>query len=94
MEQRRNFYLIFKESVNNLVKYSQCSLASVRIQVSKRTLLLTIEDNGVGFDMTRQNDRNGIRNLKERGRKLNGKLDIQSIEGQGTIVKLDFPMKG
>lgn len=94
MEQRRNFYLIFKESVNNLVKYSQCSLASVHIQVSRRNLLLIIEDNGVGFDMTRQNDRNGIRNLKERGRNLNGKLDIQSVLGHGTTVKLEFPMKG
>jgi ligand-binding sensor domain-containing protein/two-component sensor histidine kinase len=94
MEQRRNFYLIFKESVNNLVKYSQCSLASIRIEVSKRNLLLIIEDDGIGFDMNRQNDRNGIRNLKERGGKLNGKLDIQSIQGKGTTVKLQFPTKG
>jgi signal transduction histidine kinase len=94
MEQRRNFYLIFKESANNLAKYSQCSLVSIHISVSKKKLALTINDNGVGFDMTRYSDRNGISNLKERGKKLNGKLEIHSTPGNGTTINLEFPIKG
>jgi signal transduction histidine kinase len=48
MEQRRNFYLIFKESVNNLIKYSHCSNASVQVVVERKKLLMIIEDDGVG----------------------------------------------
>jgi signal transduction histidine kinase len=92
MEQRRNFYLVYKESVNNLVKYSRCSLASIRITVLHNSLLLVVEDNGTGFDTTRQSDRNGLRNMKERSKKLNGNLTIRSLPGNGTTIEFQFPM--
>jgi signal transduction histidine kinase/ligand-binding sensor domain-containing protein len=92
MEQRRNFYLVFKESVNNLVKYSRCSLASIRISVLHNSLLLMVEDNGIGFDMTKQSDRNGLRNMKDRSEKLGGSFTIRSLPGNGTTVELQFPM--
>jgi signal transduction histidine kinase len=92
MEQRRNFYLVFKESVNNLVKYSRCSLASVRITVLHNNLLLVVEDNGIGFDITQQSDRNGLRNMRDRAKKLNGNLTIRAQPGNGTTIELQFPM--
>ncbi len=90
MEQRRNFYLIFKEGTNNLVKYSRCTLATVNLLVEQQKLTLTIEDNGIGFDPQKLTDRNGIVNMKMRAAKLNGSLDIQSTVGKGTILKLEF----
>lgn len=92
MEQRRNIYLIFKESVNNLVKYSKCTHASVNIRMDKRNVFLTIKDNGVGFDLNAPTDRNGVRNLKERALDLKGLLDIQSAIGEGTMIRLEFPL--
>ncbi|WP_276374548.1 sensor histidine kinase [Chryseolinea sp. H1M3-3] len=92
MEQRRNIYLIFKEAVNNLVKYSKCTEAFVGICMDRRKILLTVEDNGVGFDPTATTDRNGIRNLKERAKSLNGVIDIKSGSGKGTSIKLEFPV--
>jgi signal transduction histidine kinase len=94
MDQRRNVYLIFKESVNNLVKYSKCKHALVSIDTDKRHAYLTIEDDGIGFDMNAPTDRNGIRNLKERARTLKGKLNIESSPGEGTIIRLEFPIEG
>jgi len=93
MEQRRNFYLVFKESVNNLVKYSQCTKAAVAISIERRTLLLTIEDNGRGFDPAARTDRNGIYNLRERASRLRGTIDICSEPGKGTLIVLRFPLK-
>jgi signal transduction histidine kinase len=93
MEQRRNFYLVFKESVNNLVKYSQCSLASIRISILKRKLILIVEDNGIGFDIAVQSDRNGLRNMKDRSKKLNGRFTIRTRPGTGTSIELEFPMR-
>jgi ligand-binding sensor domain-containing protein/signal transduction histidine kinase len=92
MDQRRNIYLIFKESVNNLVKYSKCTQALVSIKMDKSDVFLTIKDNGVGFDPTTPTDRNGIRNLKERSLSLKGVLDIQSARGKGTVIRLKFPI--
>jgi signal transduction histidine kinase len=93
MEHRRNLYLIFKESTNNLVKYSHCTLASVHIQIVNRNLSFTLIDNGIGFDPTIQNDRNGISNMKYRSTKLHGQLAIESIPGEGTTIRLTFPMR-
>lgn len=93
MEQRRNFYLVFKESVNNLVKYSNCTEAFVKIAVENKNLLLTIGDNGKGFDTEAPNDRNGLRNLKIRAQDLNGELYIRSTPGKGTVIVLKFPLK-
>jgi ligand-binding sensor domain-containing protein/two-component sensor histidine kinase len=91
MEQRRNIYLIFKESVNNLVKYSKCTRAFVGIKVDKKHVFLRVKDNGIGFDPNATTERNGIRNLKDRARSLKGVIDIQSAEGKGTSILLQFP---
>ncbi|MEO7989673.1 MAG: two-component regulator propeller domain-containing protein [Chryseolinea sp.] len=91
MEQRRNFYLIFKESVNNLVKYSQCLQASINIEVINQNLLFTIQDDGVGFDVDMQSERNGLRNIRERVKALRGELQLESRPGK-TFLQLEFPM--
>ena len=92
MEQRRNIYLIFKESVNNLAKYSKCSHAEVRIRLDKKTVSLIVKDDGVGFDPNAPTDRNGLRNLRERAQNLRGGIDIQSGFGKGTSIILEFPV--
>ncbi|MDJ1495274.1 two-component regulator propeller domain-containing protein [Cytophagaceae bacterium DM2B3-1] len=92
MEKRRDFYLIFKEAVNNLVKYSHCSQARIVITVDHHHLQMTIEDDGVGFDPTTHQDRNGLRNLQKRAESLKGSLSIRSALGQGTTIRLQFPV--
>jgi signal transduction histidine kinase len=91
MEQRRNFYLIFKESVNNLIKYSNCAQASVRVSIDRKKIFMTIEDDGVGFDPNHPSDRNGLKNLKARAASLKGTLHILSQPGKGTRLELTFP---
>ena len=92
MEQRRNIYLIFKESINNLVKYSKCTEALVRVRVERRNVVLLVKDNGIGFDPGVATERNGLRNIRFRARDLNGTVDIQSSRGSGTSVTLQFPL--
>ncbi|HZI24777.1 MAG TPA: two-component regulator propeller domain-containing protein, partial [Chryseolinea sp.] len=92
MDQRRNIYLVFKESVNNLVKYSKCTHAFVGIKIDKKHVFLTVTDNGVGFDVHAPTDRNGIRNLKSRAQSLNGVIEIHSARNVGTSMVLRFPI--
>lgn len=89
MEQRRDVYLIFKEAVNNLVKYSKCKKALVEIKVNKQFELL-VWDNGMGFDSMIETSRNGLKNMKNRANDLKGNLEIESGIGKGTSIKLIF----
>lgn len=92
MEQRRDFYLIFKESVNNLVKHAQATQAQVIISLSNKQLHLEVDDNGKGFDATAETDRNGLRNMYSRTQYLRGTLHIDTAPGQGTRLVLRFPL--
>ena len=49
IEERRNFYLIFKETVNNLVKYSNATRAAITLTNENDYIKLRIQDDGVGF---------------------------------------------
>ncbi len=90
MDQRRDFYLIFKEALNNLVKYSQATKAGIRVEISGHKIRLEIEDNGRGFDTTTANTGNGLQNIRARADKWNAALDISSIAGKGTKIVLEM----
>ena len=90
MEQRRDVYLIFKEAINNLLKYSTCTKAVIEIDIKNRQFSLFISDNGVGFDPQQSTFRNGLKNMTSRAAKLKGKLKIDSAAGQGTRILLTF----
>jgi len=88
METRRNLYLIAKEAVNNLVKYSQCSNVAVRFHEESGHLIMEISDDGIGFDPGIITTRNGIVNMKLRAGKIGGILYIHSQPGKGTQINL------
>jgi signal transduction histidine kinase len=90
MEQRRDVYLIFKEAVNNLVKYAKCQHAHVEIKVHNQQFELKISDNGKGFDPNKESQRNGLKNMKARAINLGGTLKIDSEIDKGSTVILTF----
>ena len=90
MADRKNFYLIFKETVNNAAKYSGCNNVWVKIESSKPHLKMTVKDDGKGFDQSNAKNGNGLSNIKERANQLRGNLFINSGNGKGTTVTLLF----
>ena len=90
LESRRNFYLIFKEALNNLVKYSQATRASITLTNENGLIKLAIRDNGVGFDVAQTSKGNGLLNMKYRAEEMNAQLNIESVKGSGTSVELKF----
>ncbi len=83
---RREVFLIFKESVNNLVKHSGCTEAEIEFQMTDGSLLLRVSDNGKGFDASRDSDGHGLVSMRERATSIGGKFDLVSAAGRGTIV--------
>ncbi len=91
MAARRDFFLIFKEAVNNAAKYSNADKVVVRVSCSNRRLKLIVKDNGQGF-ITKRADGNGLSNMTKRADSLNGSINIKSAPGQGTEVNLSIPV--
>jgi signal transduction histidine kinase/ligand-binding sensor domain-containing protein len=91
MEARRDFFLIFKEALNNAAKYSKATEVWIEIALQNRQLSFTIKDNGIGFDVAKADSGNGLGNMQKRADGVNGKIRISSKEGDGTLVRLTIP---
>ncbi len=98
MEKRKNIYLIFKEAVNNAVKYSDGRLLSTVIRQEDNRLIVQLKDDGIGFDPDNYNQGNdllggnGMQSMKNRAKEINAQLKVESAPGQGCTVTLEVPV--
>ncbi len=86
-------YRIIQELVHNIVKHSRASNALVQIAFQDDGgLHITVEDDGVGINKTTLTHQAGmgLKNIRERIKETGGKLDIQSVEGKGTSVYIEY----
>ena len=89
---RREVFLIFKETINNVVRHSDCTQASVDLQIANGWLTLNVADNGRGLDPQSAGDGTGKSSMRQRAEKLGGTLRIDSPNGDGTRVTLRIPL--
>jgi len=90
-EHRRHIFLIFKEAVNNIAKYSTANKVDFAIHAERKQLVLSIRDNGIGFEPSAIQPGNGLLNMNTRALALKGELVIDTKPGEGTCVKLILP---
>ncbi len=88
LNQRRDFYLIFKEGINNAAKYSGCQRIDIRLVNNHSTVEMQIIDDGCGFDPMTVQEGNGLNNMRERARQMGGSLQLDSRRGQGACITL------
>lgn len=81
---RRNIYLICKEAVNNAVKHSGCT----KLCLCFENNIISITDNGNGFDYADQLPGNGLTNIQNRAKESGINLSVQSEPGNGTVITL------
>ena len=91
MEIKNNMYLIFKEAVNNLSKYSGATIANLSLIFDDKTILLKIEDNGIGFNQFEISHQGGLRNMQHRAEEIKGEIKILSSLNGGTKIELTMP---
>jgi signal transduction histidine kinase len=87
-ETRRNIYLLFKEAINNAVKYSEASLLELAIHQNSNLLEIMISDNGKGFDMDTIKLGNGLNNMQKRANELDADFNIYSKINAGCQISL------
>jgi signal transduction histidine kinase len=88
--QRKNLFLIIKESLHNTLKHSGASYANVIIHLDKGWLLITMEDNGKGFQHLNGMG-NGLKNMKRRAAEINGAIEFEA--GQGTTIQVSVRLR-
>ena len=91
VETRRNILLITKEAMNNIAKYSQASNATVSLLMDKDLIILSITDNGKGFDTNNYIAGNGLSNINKRAIMLKAIVTINSSIGNGTSIVCKIP---
>ncbi|HEY2599234.1 MAG TPA: GAF domain-containing protein [Candidatus Dormibacteraeota bacterium] len=81
-----------REALSNVARHAQAQRSVVRLARSGKTAVLTIEDDGVGFDVRSDSAGNGLRNMRERATAMGGSLRVSSKAGQGTKLRFTFPI--
>ena len=89
MEQRKNIFLIFKETVYNTIKYSGGKNLYIDIKKDASHLRIIIRDDGKGFDVNNYTSKNGngIKNMRFRAEEVNAKYHIESSPA-GTVTTI------
>ncbi len=84
MDNRRHIYMIFKEAINNCLKYSGCSKIELRIEMSGRAFQIKLKDNGRGFETGAiTGGGTGLAQMHDRAKQTGGSLVINHQSGQG-----------
>lgn len=97
---RREVFLIFKESVNNIVKHSGATQVKIELKISGEEMVLKINDDGCGFDLVkiRENSKftdggNGLSSMQKRAAEMNGNVAIEAEKDSGTTIILRLPLE-
>ena len=85
---RRNVLLIYKEIINNIVKHAGAKKVEIEVWIVDSQFILSVSDDGVGFDEQVVKKGEGLQNLRKRASDLGGTLKIQSCPGKGTNITL------
>ena len=96
IEDRRKLTLfrIVQEQLNNIIKHAKASRVLIRLSGEQDNAVLTVSDNGVGFDVSRHRRGVGITNIISRVEMFNGWVDIQAAPGEGCTLTVGLPMGG
>jgi signal transduction histidine kinase len=98
IEDRRKLTLfrIVQEQLNNIVKHARAKRVLIRLSIESgdggSSIVLTVSDNGVGFDMSRHRKGVGITNIISRAELFNGKVEIVTAPGEGCTLSVGLPL--
>ena len=89
-----DIYRIVQEQLNNILKHSKASCATINLTMQNDEIKLLISDNGEGCDILQKNSGVGILNIKSRAELYNGRVTIISKPGEGYELNVVLPLKG
>lgn len=91
---KTNIYRVVQEAIHNIMKYADASLVDITFHKTSFGLSMTIQDDGVGFDVEQHKNGLGLIHIVERIAQLEGTTSIESTIGEGTRIQMYVPNKG
>jgi signal transduction histidine kinase len=90
-----NIFRICQEAVNNIIRHSTATEGSIQIMTYDEVLILTIDDNGSGFDAKSKKLKNGIGvgGMMSRTKAMGGDFEISSKPDKGTHILIEIPVQ-
>jgi PAS domain S-box-containing protein len=92
-ELHLTIYRIVQEQLTNISKYAKADVVNIELAEDGHTIILFIEDNGIGFDTRQKTNGLGLTNMRSRTSILGGSFQIESDNNKGTKVVVSFPVK-
>ena len=92
-EIEATLYRITQEALNNVLKHSNATTATVSVVEENGTITLTISDDGAGFDQSQRGTGFGLIGMRERVALVDGHMSIKSAPGLGTTVEVVIPAR-
>lgn len=91
LDVSRNLIMIFKEAMNNCLKYSGATKVILKVNLKTDDRLeMILADNGTGFDLENVPKGHGLDNMNIRASRINGLLTTNTAPGKGTMITLNF----
>ncbi|MBC7872430.1 MAG: PAS domain-containing protein [Ferruginibacter sp.] len=87
-----NLFRIVQEQINNIIKHAKATEVRLSVVQTKNSIVLSIYDNGVGFDTGKKQKGIGVANIKSRAAKYDGTADFISQPGQGCVLTVTLPL--
>jgi signal transduction histidine kinase len=91
-DQKLNLYRILQELLNNIVKHSDATHVDLQLLDVDDFLVVTLEDNGIGFDSKSKSNGLGLINIERRIEFLKGTIELSSVVHKGTFIVLSIPL--
>ncbi len=94
LPQGRAIFLTTQEALANVARHARASKVDITLHCTADQIILSIQDNGRGFDSSNESLRvgHGLANMQARAEGLHGAFDIRSSAGGGTAVVLELPL--
>jgi signal transduction histidine kinase/ligand-binding sensor domain-containing protein len=92
LDVKEALYRIAQEALNNVLKHAQASRVTIRLWDDAGDLVLQVQDDGVGFDPTKEHPGHlGLRSMQERTARMGGRLEIESAPHCGALLRVCIP---
>ena len=85
------FFRIIQEQINNIVRHAYANMVLIRLQEDAEEIILTISDNGKGFDPAQHKRGLGFTSIANRVSLFGGKLHIDTAPGKGSTITITIP---
>lgn len=85
-------YRVVQECLTNISKHASANMVKITLVNDNKKILLTVADDGVGFEKNFSSNRLGLIGIRERVKSLSGQLEIESAPGKGVVITIKIPV--